>query len=230
MGAVSAALSGKLEVEPEDGYIESAHIWVCPLLESGNRKRAVIDAIRVPIDEYQDSERERLEPELKRLLSERASKRAAIEKLRKRHSVDSADALADETRRIAEFEAELPPEPHTITLTTSDTTPEALEELMQDNDGRMAIISDEGGMFDIMSGRYNTQPNLDVFLKGHTGGRVAVHRRSRITFIPRAHLTICLAPQPSVIHALRDKPFMRERGLLARFLYALPDSPIGTRG
>jgi Protein of unknown function (DUF3987) len=100
----------------------------------------VVDAIRAPIDQYQDSERERLEPEFRRLFSERKSKVAAIKKLRKRLSVESADGLAREMQRIAELEAEVPEEPHRITLTTSDTTPEALEELMQENGGCMAVI------------------------------------------------------------------------------------------
>jgi hypothetical protein len=229
LGAASAALAGKIEIEAEAGYIEPAHVWVCPLLESGNRKTAVIDAVRAPIDRYQDSERERLEPELRRLCSERKTRLAAIEKLRKKLRVDSPDDLATEIQRITHLEAELPDEPGEITLTTTDITPEALEELMQANQGRMAIISDEGGAFDIMAGRYSSQPNLDVFLKGHTGSRVSTHRRSRSTFIPRAYLTICIVPQPGVIQDLKDKPFLRDRGLLARFLYAMPESPIGRR-
>ncbi len=229
IGATSTAVAGKVEVEAEFGYIEPAHIWVCPLLESGNRKTAAIDAIRAPIDEHEDSERARLEPEFRRLVSDRRSKLATIEKLRKTLSVNSPETLEEQRRHIADLEAELPDEPHRITLTTSDATPEALEELMQENGGRMAIISDEGGMFDIMAGRYSSQPNLDVFLKGHTGGRVNINRRCRNTFIPRAYLTMCIAPQPGVIQGLKDKPFMRDRGLLARFLWAVPESPIGHR-
>ena len=226
MGAVSAALGGKLAVEAEPGYIEPGHIWVCPLLESGNRKTAVMDAIRAPIDEYQDDERARLEPDIRRQESERKSNAVIVEKLRKQLTAESSEA---ERLKVAEMEAALPEERHLPTLCTSDVTAEALEVLMRDNEGRMAVISDEGGMFDVMAGRYNSQPNLDVFLKGHTGGRVAVHRRSRDTFIPHAYLTMCLAPQPVVVQALKDKPFMRERGLLARFLYGMPESPIGTR-
>lgn len=229
LGATSTALHGKLEVEAEPGYIEPAHVWVCPLLESGNRKTAVIDAIRAPIDDYQDSQRARLEPEFKRLLSERKSKLATIEKLRKNLPIDSPEALENERRRIADLEAELPDEPHRITLTTLDSTPEALEVLTEESGGRMAIISDEGGIFDIMAGRYSSLPNLDIYLKGHTGGRINTHRRSRTTFIPHAYLTLCISPQPGVIQGLKDKPFLRNRGLLARFLYAFPESPLGCR-
>jgi hypothetical protein len=229
LGATSAALAGKVEVEAEPGYIEPAHIWVCPLLESGNRKTAVIEAIRKPLDDYEDSERVRREPELKRLVSERKTKLATIEKLRRQLPVEKPAELEKQKRSIADLEAELADEPHKITLTTLDTTPEALEELMAENGGRLAIISDEGGMFDIMAGRYSSQPNLDVFLKGHTGSRISTNRRSRRSFIPHAYLTMCIVPQPGVIQGLKDKPFIRDRGLLARFLYAMPESRIGHR-
>jgi hypothetical protein len=38
-----------------------------------------------------------------------------------------------------------------------------------------------------------------------------------------------LSPQPDVLHGLSSKPGFRGRGLLARFLYALPLSPLGNR-
>src|SRR5947209_3326030 len=229
LAACSAALAGKIEVEAEPRYKEPVQIWVCGLLESGNRKTAVLDAVRKPLDDYEDSERVRLEPELKRLASERKTKLATIEKLRRNLSVDSPSELEQQRLHIADLEAELADEQHRITLTTADITPEAAEELMEQNGGRLAIFSDEAGMFDIMAGRYTSQPNVDVFLKGHTGGRVSTNRRSRRSFIPHAHLTICIFPQPGVIQGLKDKPFMRDRGLLARFLYVNPESPIGRR-
>ena len=187
-------------------------------------------AIRAPIDDYQDSERERLEPEFRRLLSEHKSKFATIDKLRKKLKVESPDALKEQSRHIADLEAELPDEPHRITLTTLDATPEALEQLMQANRGRMAVISDEGGMFDIMSGRYSFEAEPGCVSQGAYGWP-AQHRP---VFSKRLHraarlFTMCIVPQPGVIQGLKDKPFMRNRGLLARFLYAIPESPIGKR-
>ena len=42
-------------------------------------------------------------------------------------------------------------------------------------------------------------------------------------------LTMCLSPHPDVLRGLTDKPGFRGRGLLARFLYALPASMLGHR-
>ena len=146
---------------------------MCALLESGNRKTAVLDAVRQPLDDYEDSERVRLEPELKRLASERKTKLATIEKLRRNLSVDSPSELEQQRLHIADLEAELADEQHRITLTTADITPEAAEELMEQNGGRLAIFSDEAGMFDIMAGRYTSQPNVDVFQHDSSPGELA---------------------------------------------------------
>ena len=42
-------------------------------------------------------------------------------------------------------------------------------------------------------------------------------------------LTVGISPQPDVLRSLADKPGFRGRGLLARFLYALPASLLGYR-
>lgn len=111
-------------------------------------------------------------------------------------------------------------------------TPEKLGQLMSDHDEKMAILSDEGGLFEMMAGRYsNGIPNLDIYLKSHAGGPVRVDRiggRSAV-FMNHPALTIGLSPQPEVLQSLNSKPGFRGRGLLARFLYMLPVSSLGYR-
>jgi len=102
---------------------------------------------------------------------------------------------------------------------------------MADNGECMAILSDEGGIFDIMAGRYsNGTPNIDVFLQSHAGSPMRVDRGSRPPVIMnRPTLTIGLSPQPDVLRGLTQKTQFRGRGLLARFFYALPASTLGYR-
>src|SRR5204862_4537998 len=106
-------------------------------------------------------------------------------------------------------------------------TPEALATLMADHRGLMAVFSDEGGIFDLLAGRYSKGvPNLDLWLKGHAGSSVRVDRADRTRppiMIDRPHLTVGISPQPSVLASLGNKPGFRERGLLARFLFAVPE-------
>jgi putative DNA primase/helicase len=226
LGVLSTAAAGEVEIEAEPGYIEPVNLYVCPVLESGNRKTAVVQHATKVLGDYETGERERLRPEIARLESERKTKEVVIDKLRKK--LRDADAAA-EIRHIAELEADLPVVPRPPMLFTADVTAERLEVLLEANSGRLAVISDEGGIFDVIAGRYNTTPNLDVWLKGHCQGHVRVHRMERATLVDKPHLTVLISPQPAVLSGLRDKEFIRGRGLLARFLFALPESPVGNR-
>src|SRR5262245_41881295 len=96
----------------------------------------------------------------------------------------------------------------------------------------MALLSDEGGMFEIMSGLYSDgRVNLDVFLQAHAGQSVRVDRGERTVHLRRPALTFGLAVQPQVIAELSQGSKRKFRGIgaLARFLYCLPRSNIGHR-
>ena len=116
-------------------------------------------------------------------------------------------------------------------IVADDVTPEAVASLLAESQGSIAIISAEGGVFDIMAGRYNGNiPNLDIWLKGHSGDTVRVDRKGRDTeYIPNPAMTIGLMIQPEVLKAIAGQPTFRGKGLIARFLYAIPVSNVGSR-
>jgi replicative DNA helicase len=94
----------------------------------------------------------------------------------------------------------------------------------------LAIISAEGGPFDIIAGRYSKLPNFDMWLKGHAGDPLKVDRKGRPSeYIPRPALTLGLMIQPVVLDAIAANREFRGRGLLARFLYSFPVSKVGRR-
>jgi replicative DNA helicase len=122
----------------------------------------------------------------------------------------------------------VPPVPRWL---VDDATPEALAGLLATY-ARIALLSPEGDVFDQMAGRYNqaTGPNLGVYLKGHAGDLLKVDRRGRPPeYVERPCLTIGLAVQPEVLRGLAGRPGFGGRGLLARFLYSLPESLVGHR-
>jgi replicative DNA helicase len=86
-------------------------------------------------------------------------------------------------------------------------------------------------VFDQMAGRYSQAgPNLGVYLKGHAGDLLKVDRRGRPPeYVERPCLTIGLTVQPEVLRGLAGRPGFSGRGLLARFLYSLPESLVGRR-
>jgi hypothetical protein len=114
----------------------------------------------------------------------------------------------------------------------TDTTPEALQVLLAENGGRASVISDEGAIFDIMTGIYNEgRANLDVFLQGHAAGTTRVRRQSRVSDLSNIAVSFGLCVQPEVLSGISygGKKTLRGKGLMARFLYALPKSNIGYR-
>jgi transcriptional regulator with XRE-family HTH domain len=72
-------------------------------------------------------------------------------------------------------------------------------------------------------------PSQIVSRKGHAGDTLRVDRIGRSEFVKAPAITIGLAVQPDVIRGLAEKPGFRGRGLLGRFLYALPVSLLGHR-
>ena len=82
--------------------------------------------------------------------------------------------------QINELKLNTPEEIYPPRLWTGDVTPERLQNLLAEHGERMSVLSDEGGIFEIMSGLYNNgQANIDVFLKGHAGSSVRVDRGGR---------------------------------------------------
>ena len=116
-------------------------------------------------------------------------------------------------------------------LLVDDVTPEALASLMAEQDGKMALLSAEGGIFDTLAGRYSDgRPNFEVFLKGHAGDTLRVDRKGRPPeLVNDAALILGITVQPDIINGLMSKRSFRGRGLLARFWYSLPTSKVGTR-
>lgn len=114
----------------------------------------------------------------------------------------------------------------------TDVTPEAMQTTLVEQKERSSILTDEGNLFDIMSGLYTSgRQNLDVFLQGHAGGPLRVRRRGREVHLNKIAITIGLAVQPAVLSEQReaDQRKFRGKGLLARFQFCLPKSNIGTR-
>ena len=101
--------------------------------------------------------------------------------------------------------------------------------MVNEQSGRLAIFSDEGGILETLGGLYsNGSANIDILLKGIDGREVRVRRKDRsITLNP--YLTIVLAVQPAVIQNMGEKRAYLGNGALERFLYVLPKSKLGYR-
>lgn len=231
LATLATSAQGKYRVRVKADYFEPVNIWTCAALPPGSRKTAVQEAATAPLIAWENEQGEALDADIKRAESEYKTLTERISYFRKLAAKAKAADLDGLRKDIMQLEAELPLIPKVPQLWTDDVTPENLGTIMADNDERMAVLSDEAGIFDILAGRYSGGvPNLDVFLKGHAGSAIRVNRGSRLpVFLHHPMLTFGLSPQPDVLRGLTDKPSFRGRGLLGRFLYALPPSNLGYR-
>lgn len=91
LGVTAACVARKVTVSPEPGYKEPLNLYAAVGMESGNRKSAVLEAMAQPFVESETREGERLQPERKRLLSERKTLEAQIEILRRKAARSPGD-------------------------------------------------------------------------------------------------------------------------------------------
>lgn len=232
LSALATACAKRVRVLVRPGYTEPVNLFTVTVLGPGNRKSSVFAEVIAPIVDYEEQEFKRVSPEL---CEAKSQTQIAEQELRHAEALaaktdgEERDVLVKEAgaKAIALAGIQLPTVPRFL---TDDTTPERLASLLHEQGGRMAVMSPEGDVFDIMSGRYSGAPNFAVYLKGHAGDTIRVDRVSRPPeYVRSPALTLGLAVQPDVISGLMAKPSLRGRGLLARFLYSLPTSPIGRR-
>ena len=231
LSAISAAAQGKYRVRVKQDYFEPVNLWTLCALPPGSRKTAVQNAATAPLSIWERWQKEIIEPEIKKAKADHATITEQINQLRKQAGKAKGSEFDSLKKEIAELEAELPEIPKVPQVWAQDVTPENLGTIMGENTERMAVLSDESGIFDILAGRYSGGiPNLDLFLQGHAGSPVRVNRGTRPPiFMQNPGLTLGLSPQPEVLRGLTTNPSFRGRGLLGRFLYALPPSNLGYR-
>lgn len=232
--AVCASASAKkVCVRISESWTEPTNIYCVVVLAPGNRKSAVYADATRPLLEYEASELARLEPEIAQAESRH---RVATERLRE---AEKSAAKPDAKKREADAidldelvkelgSSRVPARPRYV---VDDCTPEQLATILQEQGGRIAIMAPEGDVFDLIAGRYSQKmPNLGVFLRGHNREDLRVDRVGRKSeFVKEAALTIALTVQPETLRSLAATPQFDGRGLTARFLYAIPESPMGRR-
>jgi len=231
LAVCSAAIARRVTVQPRPGWNEPVNLFVAVLMEPASRKSAVFSDACQPLEEYEAEIVEDARPDVERAQSEDRQDQARLKKL-ERLAVDKDDQQARQQAAdlAAELSGKLPPV--LPKLIVSDTTTERLAMLLEQQGGRIASLSAEGDVFDLIAGRYSKNGNADfnVYLKGHAGDRLTQSRVSRCDLVvDRPALTCAYAVQPSVITSLQQQAAYRDRGLLARFLYAVPPSLAGER-
>ena len=248
LAVLAACIQKRFEVSPKgDDYNEPLSIWVLIALPPASRKTALLHALIEPVIEWEREELKRLQPSIERQQAERAVDAERIKELtrqagktdpvldqgsnnKRAEPTMTRQQILDEILKLKEKLRE--EELHAPKVFATDVTPEAAQNGLAEQGERLAIMTDEGNLFDILSGMYtNGKQNLDVFLQGHAGGPLRVKRGNRNVDLNKIALSIGLAVQPAVLseQTESDRRKFRGKGLFARFLACLPKSNIGKR-
>jgi replicative DNA helicase len=233
LAVLAACAGGRAVVEVRPGWREPVNLFVVVAMPPGSRKSPVFATMTAPL---LDVELE-LTESAKDTILEAKTTRAIAEKRAKASMSQAGDSHGAEGARLqreavkAALEAESIVVPTMPRLLADNITPEAVASLLAEQGGRIAILSAEGGIFDIVAGRYSGGiPDMDVWLKGHAGDPLRIDRKGREPErILSPALTVGLAVQPKVLTTIGKNAAFAGRGLLARFLYSLPANNVGSR-
>jgi hypothetical protein len=234
LGALATALGPRVVLRVKKDWAESVCLYLLPVADSGERKSPIETAVWTPLYEFEGEERKRREPARRKALQR-------LELLRKRldaantAAVRAADPLEVEVLELEAHRAQEALDIHVVPprfgIFMQDATPEAIATRLCET-GFVAAVSSEGGLMDNLAGRYSksSEPNLDALLHGYNRGRIIIDRKSQGHLeCPAAVVNLCLSVQPDVLRFCSNKPGFRARGMMARFLYALPRSRVGRR-
>ncbi len=233
LAALATAMQRKAGVSLAS-HREPLSIYVCPILDSGERKSSTLSVMTRPLYDYQNDKAERMKAVICEAIAADKVRQAQLGAKEKEAS--KAKELNDRERlirEIADIQKEItdnPVPPYPLFI-MDDVTPEKLGDTMTVHGERMSIISAEGGIFGIMAGLYSKGgANFDILLKAHAGDSWSAHRMSRgACYMEAPALTLCVSVQSDVIREIGENRQFKGRGLLARFLFSMNGGRIGHR-
>lgn len=255
LSALSAAAQGRMNAISNNGtWTEPVCLYTSVVMPPGERKSSVFEQVSRPLVEWEAQIQEQEWPLVAQSQQQLAALEKAVESADLRADKANTAALKarrDETLppdavRIAESELNDANEDaqnarialgqfiprYKLRLVANDLTPEVASMMLsRQASHHLAIVSDEGGVFEVLTGsRYSDRLNLDVFLKSHSGNLIQVDRINREPErINRPMLSLGLAVQPAVLQEIGKSKQMHGRGLLARFLWCVPQTLRGSR-
>jgi hypothetical protein len=233
LALTSIGTSRALELKLAPDWRETAPLWFAVLAESGERKSALLGLLAAPVYDWQAGETARLRDPLASYAEQRealVTRLVATRGKQSRATGPDRDALENESRDLA-VDLENTPPLASPSLITSDSTPEALRDLLARNGEKAAWVSAEVDAGQLLGTRYANGggANFDLLLKAFTGESVTAHRIGRDLTLDRPAMALALFVQPAAVsEVLRDRN-ARDRGLVFRLCLIAPASRMGTR-
>lgn len=222
LAALATICAGKVDIAVRQTWLEPTNLYLVIALPPGAGKSPAFKAMIGALEAYQTQLRRDSEAKIARIEQERRVLTTAMKRAEDKGDLTEARIILNDLDTL-----QVPARPRLI---IDDATPEALVARLHEQGGRLALMSSEGGLFDMITGRYSDKTNLDPYLQAWSGDTINVDRigRESIT-ITRPLLTVGLTVQPTVIERLAARPELAGRGLTARFMYSIPADTVGYR-
>lgn len=235
IGALSAACTGRARVRVSPNWTEPVNLYLVTAMRSGSGKSA---AESLCCQWIRDWQKERMEAVMddyrlaQRVLkvAERKVKEVEAGMSKGSQNMDDLRLAQDELYAAQKAMPEMP------RLLADDATPEAVATLLAAHGERLAILSTEADLFDmLLRGKQGARVNMNVYLKAWSGDSLIRDRKGgsetgpEFTNLEHPLLTVSCTVQPSVLARLANDEEMSSRGLSARFMVALPEDLIGHR-
>ncbi|MBL8964914.1 MAG: DUF3987 domain-containing protein, partial [Phycisphaerae bacterium] len=237
--AVGLSMSQVVCVELNESWRQSPVHYNAVLMEPGNRKSDAFSLLLAPIHQWEQEAVIKAKPKIAAQHVEIKATQRQIERLldlasgkvgpRKNSGEPSGDDAKAAAVRLQEELAQVKiiHEPQFI---TGDITSEDLARVLEANQERLGVFSDESEAIDIMLGRYSDQPNFQLYNKAYDGSSHRINRVGRPSIaLRRPLLSVGFAIQPEAVRDLMANRKAKGTGLLARFGMSLPDSCLGAR-
>jgi replicative DNA helicase len=235
IGSLSAACTGRAKIKVSANWTEPVNLYLVTAMDSGAGKSAAEkltcqwlrdwqrDRMDAVMDDYQLAKR------LHDIAAERVKDVTKGVKVGSQHQDDLIEAL----RELDEAAMKIPELPRIL---ADDATPEAVATLLAAHGERLAIMSTEADLFDmVLKGKQGTRVNFNVYLKAWSGDSLIRDRKGgsesgpEMTNLHHPLMTVACTVQPSVLARLSHDEEMANRGFSARFMMAMPEGRVGHR-
>ena len=153
LAVMALCVQGKFMINPKPGWMEQLNLYAAVVARPSDRKTPALALMSRPVYAFEKEENERRAPLVeeyrtkREVLSKRIAnlKELAAKPTPSKGKPVTLDDITELQYELADLEREAV---KPLRLLADDTTPEALASLMAVNDGKMGIVSDEGGVSD----------------------------------------------------------------------------------
>lgn len=226
LSVLSSAALGRVDVN--HGYVEASVLWMLGVAAPGQLKSPVMKQITHPLNEAQ----QRMIKQYELATHEYEIELNDRKKKAEDHKDDDEMAVVDRAQLLLDVQVmeESPVYPAKFML--QDTTPEALNRVMAEQNGRLALITPEGSEMQTAMGlRYGQNATLASLLKMFSREDVDVSRMKDdgTYFIKRPALTVSALVQPDMLTDTFNSKQVKSSGFVHRFLmYKQPEDSLIT--